>query len=151
LLVTAALAAAPPEPASFTPFSQTGKFITALLAAKDALWIGTEDNGLWRLALAVAQPPSLTVAQPPSAEKTSLPAAWRQFSAADTKTSDVYALAQDAAGRVWVGTLNQGVSVHNGKEWRNYGVIDGCSGERVFAIAAYLGKRRKTSMSPFFP
>jgi len=97
LLVTVALAAAPPEPASFTPFDRPGKFITALLAAKDALWIGTEDNGLWRLDLK-ADP--------------SKPDAWRQFTAADTQTNDVYAIAQDAAGRLWVGTLNQGVSVY---------------------------------------
>jgi len=127
LLVTVALAAAPPEPASFTPFNRPGKFITALLAARDALWIGTEDKGLWRLDLK-ADP--------------SKPDAWRQFPAADTKTNDVYALAQDAAGRLWVGTLNQGVSVYNGKEWRNYGVIDGCSGERVFAIAADPAPKR---------
>ena len=121
LLVTAAFAAAPPETASFTSFDRPGKFITALCATDKALWIGTEDNGLWRLDLS-ADP--------------SKPDAWRQFPAADTQTSDVYALAHDAAGRIWVGTLNQGVSVYNGSQWRNYGVIDGCSGERVFAIAA---------------
>jgi hypothetical protein len=129
LLVTIALAAAPPEPVSFTPFDRPGKFITALLAARDALWIGTEDNGLWRLDLKA------------DASKS---ASWRQFTAADTKTQDVYAIALDAAGRIWVGTLNQGVSVYNGKEWRNYGVIDGCSGERVFAIAADSDPKRGT-------
>ncbi len=54
-----------------------------------------------------------------------------------------YALACDRKGRVWVGHLNHGVSVFNGKRWRNYGAVGGFSGpgtlsgplgERVFAI-----------------
>ena len=36
---------------------------------------------------------------------------------------------------MWAGTLNHGVSVWNGREWKNYGVLDGPLGERVFDIA----------------
>ncbi|MGB2968232.1 MAG: two-component regulator propeller domain-containing protein [Phycisphaerae bacterium] len=117
-------AASPPEgPAeTWTVFDRPGQFITALCAADDTLWIGTEDKGLWRLDLS-ADPAK--------------PDAWKQFTGKDgPNTEHVYAIAVDAAGRVWVGTLNQGVSVYNGREWRTYGVLDGCAGERVFALAA---------------
>jgi len=36
---------------------------------------------------------------------------------------------------MWAGLLNRGVSVFNGKEWRNYGVLQGPIGERIFDIA----------------
>ncbi len=58
---------------------------------------------------------------------------------------DIYALACDKLGRIWVGNLNHGVSVYDGrppelderghfKGWRNYDVLSGPLGERVFAI-----------------
>jgi ligand-binding sensor domain-containing protein len=126
-LAAPAVAAAQPAMETWETFKQPGGFVTALCAADDALWIGTEDKGLWRLDLKAD----------PAAKDS-----WRQFTAKDTATDHVYAIAADAAGRVWVGTVNQGVSVYNGREWRNYGVLDGCSGERVFAIAADPEERR---------
>jgi sugar lactone lactonase YvrE len=48
---------------------------------------------------------------------------------------NAYALVCDKAGRIWVGTLNHGVSVFNGKTWRTYGPADGPLGSRVFALA----------------
>jgi hypothetical protein len=113
--------AANPPAEDWAAFDPPGKFITALCATDEALWIGTEDRGLWRLDLKAD----------PAAQDS-----WRQFTAKDTGTDHVYAVAVDTLGRVWAGTVNQGVSVYNGKDWRNYGVLDGCSGERVFAIAA---------------
>jgi len=47
---------------------------------------------------------------------------------------NAYALAIDKKGRLWTGNLNTGVSVFNGKEWRNYDVVDGPIGERIFDI-----------------
>jgi hypothetical protein len=91
------------------------------------LWIGTEDKGLWRLDLKAD----------PAAKD-----AWKQFTSKDTATDHVYGIAVDTLDRVWVGTVNRGVSVYNGSQWRNYGVLDGCSGERVFAIAADSGPKR---------
>jgi hypothetical protein len=110
-----------------------GKFITCLLGTDSALWVGTEDASLWRLDLA-ADPTQ--------------PSSWRQFTTADTHTDNIYGLAEDAAGRLWVGTQNQGVSVYNGKEWRNYGVIDGPIGEHVFAIAADPGFIDPAAVNP---
>jgi ligand-binding sensor domain-containing protein len=45
-----------------------------------------------------------------------------------------YALAIDKLGRLWVGHLNTRVSVFNGKDWKNYDVVDGPIGERIFDI-----------------
>ena len=84
------------------------------------LWVATEDSGVWRYDPAVAQPKDR----------------WTQFTAQDGLADEsAYALAVDGKGRVWAGTLNHGVSVWNGKQWKNYGVLDGPLGERVFDIA----------------
>jgi len=47
---------------------------------------------------------------------------------------NAYALCCDKLGRIWVGHLNHGVSVFDGKHWRNYDILAGPLGERVFAI-----------------
>ena len=58
----------------------------------------------------------------------------------------VYAIACDKQGRIWAGHLNHGVSVYDGRQipikqpergyegWRNYDVLSGPLGERVFDI-----------------
>ncbi len=78
---------------------------------------------------------------------------WRQFTIADgLGDNNGYAIACDKLGRIWVGHLNHGVSVYNGKTWQNYNVIAGLPrdgqpdsdphsslpgplGARIFAIA----------------
>ncbi len=97
-----------------------GQFITSLCRDTHGnVWIGTEDQGVWRCN--------------PSAPKD------RQYTHFTTKDGlgddNAYALACDKSGRVWAGTLNHGVSVYNGKEWKTYGVLDGPLGSRVFALA----------------
>ena len=116
-----------------------GKFITALCQdLQGNLWVGTEDTGVWRYN--------------PAAEASKR---WRQFTRANTGGQSepegptiaaqpagapylgddfAYALACDRLGRIWVGNLNHGVSVYNGQQWRNYDVLTGPLGERVFAI-----------------
>ncbi len=118
-----------------------GQFVMALCRDLDGnLWAGTEDTGVWRCN--------------PNAEEGRH---WTQFTRTSTggkpepygpvlpaEPTDAdclgddcaYALACDKFGRVWVGHLNHGVSVFNGEQWRNYGVLTGPLGERVFAIAA---------------
>ena len=92
------------------------QFIMAM--ANDAagnVWLGTEDRGLFRVNPATGK--------------------WKQFKAKDGVADDnVYAVAVDKLGRVWCGTLNHGVSVFNGKQWKNFGIEDGPFGERVFDI-----------------
>lgn len=97
----------------------TERCVTALARGGDgAVWVATEDAGVWRCD--------------PQAP---LSARWKQFMAKDGLGDDsAYALAIDKQGRVWAGTLNHGVSVWNGQTWKNYGVLDGPLGERVFSI-----------------
>jgi len=99
---------------------QRGAFVmSSLYDGKRFYWFGTEDKGVWRYD-----------SQAPEAR------AWRGFTSKDGLGDDNgYALAQDAQGRVWVGHQNHGVSVWNGRQWRNYDVLDGPLGERVFKIA----------------
>lgn len=93
-----------------------GHFITSLCRdAQNRLWVGTEDGqGLW-----VYDPASKS---------------WTHFPASADLSGDIYALACDKAGRIWAGGLS-GVSVYNGKEWRQYGLTDGPLGTRLFALA----------------
>jgi hypothetical protein len=106
----------------------TAGFITAL--AQDlhgTIWVGTEDKGVFRYD----------------------GKEWTQFNSKNGLADDnAYAIACDKLGRVWVGTLNKGVSVFSGepggvkgepggvspRSWKNYDVLDGPIGERIFAI-----------------
>ena len=62
---------------------------------------------------------------------------WRRFTAQNSKLADdnIYALTVDQQNRVWAGTASHGVSVFNGRYWKNYGVLDAPIGERIFDIA----------------
>lgn len=103
-------------------------YVIALLRDRSGyLWVGTEGQGLWRYD------PTISDAK-----------AWKQFGMKDGLGDDFcYTLAQDFQGRIWVGHAMAGVSVWNGREWANYGVIEdedrfggriGPLGERVFNI-----------------
>jgi len=96
------------------------KFVTCLCRDhQGCVWIGTEDQGLWRYD------PAASVA-----------ADYVHFAAADGPGDDnIYALACDKSGRIWAGTLNHGVAVFNGRKWGSYPPPDGPLGCRVFALA----------------
>jgi len=97
-----------------------GQFITAFcLSSRGTVWIGTEEQGVWQY----------NPAAPAGKQYTHYT---QQDGLGD---NNAYALVCDKAGRVWAGTLNHGVSVFNGKEWRTYGPLDGPLGSRVFALA----------------
>jgi sugar lactone lactonase YvrE len=82
------------------------------------LWISTEDNGVWRCSA------DATTNEPGT-----------RFSVADgLGDNNIYAIACDGLGRIWVGHLNHGVSVYNGTRWQNYDLLTGPLGERVFRI-----------------
>jgi len=97
--------------------AKQGAFVTALAQYGNRTFVATEDFGVWMWD--------------------SQSRRWSQFNAANSGIADdnIYALAVDKQGRVWAGTLRHGVSVYNGKTWRNYDVADGPLGERVFDIA----------------
>jgi hypothetical protein len=96
------------------------KFIVSLIRdPRGRVWIGTEDQGVWCYDPAA-----------PEGKQ------WHGYSVKDGLGDDnAYALTCDLLGRIWVGHLNHGVSVFNGAIWKNYDVIDGPLGERVFALA----------------
>jgi ligand-binding sensor domain-containing protein len=104
-----------PEPKVEKISGLNARFIVALISdGNDGAWIGTEDEGVFH---------------------------WQadgKISQFTTKNglgdNNGYALAIDARGRLWVGHLNTGVSVFNGKDWKNYDVVDGPIGERIFDI-----------------
>jgi len=83
------------------------------------IWIGTEDNGVFRYD--------------PSADPGRQ---WSQFTTnSGLGDNSAYAIACDKQGRIWVGELNHGVAVFDGDNWKNYDIIDGPIGERIFRIA----------------
>ncbi|HWB59645.1 MAG TPA: two-component regulator propeller domain-containing protein [Chthoniobacteraceae bacterium] len=97
--------------------AKQGAFVTsAAVDLQNNVWAGTEGNGLWKYDSRAKN--------------------WTQFTSKDGLGDDtIYALAVDKQGRVWAGHLNHGVSVFSGGKWKNYGLLDGPLGDRVFAIA----------------
>lgn len=97
--------------------AKQGSFVTSVAVdSQNNVWAGTEGKGLWRYD--------------------SRGKKWAQFTSKDGLGDDyIHALAVDKLGRVWAGHLNHGVSVWNGEKWKNYGLLDGPLGDRVFAIA----------------
>ncbi len=84
------------------------------------VWVGTEDRGVFRYDAGAKNA-----------------GAWTNFTTKDGLGDDnAYAICADKLGRIWVGHLNHGVSVYNGEGWKNYDILDGPIGERVFSIAA---------------
>ena len=127
-----AVAAAKP---TWQTFQQPGSFIMALArGSAGSVWVGTEDSGVWRYrGNEEGRPPTRSRGEMKNAEGGA--GAWKQFTTADGLGDDYgYAVAMDKQGRIWAGHLNHGVSVFNGKEWRNYPVPFGPIGERVFKI-----------------
>lgn len=114
MLVTGSLGAA-----SFSRDPLGPEWVTA--AATDRagnLWVTSEGEGVWRL--------------PPAGF------GWKIFGESAGLGDTVnHGVACDRLGRIWVGTIRHGVSVHiEGKGWKNYPPQAGPLGERTFAIAA---------------
>ena len=97
-----------------------GSHVAALAVdGAGSLWVGMEDFALW----------NRTVDDRGNQN-------WRQFTVQDgLGDNNAYAVAGDWQGRVWIGHRNHGVSVWNGRSWKNYGPLEGPLGERVFDIA----------------
>lgn len=103
--------------AQYERFAEPGEFVTALAEAPDGtIWVGTEDRGVFR-----SSPDGKT---------------WTRFTVRDGLGDDnAYAIRIDRERRVWVGHQRTGLSVFDGKTWRNYDSLEGPIGERIFDIA----------------
>jgi hypothetical protein len=143
-----------------------GKRLTALCQdRRGRIWAGTEGDGLW------CWDPQRVKAECLQAQaKGQLPASlagWLHFTRKNTGGPEeqgatiaeteaggkslgddfIYALACDQEGRVWVGHLNHGISIFDGRSlaglaeagplpgWNNYDSAHGPLGERIFDIA----------------
>ena len=97
-----------------------GKFAVSIASGNNGIvWVGTEEEGVYRFD------PNAPADQ-----------RWAQFTTEQgLGDNNAYAITCDKAGRTWVGTVNHGVSVFNGREWRTYDQTTGPLGERVFAMA----------------
>ena len=117
LFALGSFAQSAPAIAQPTKLTIDAKFVVSCAVDKSsgAIWIGTEDQGVWRISAGQAT----------------------HFTTADgLGDDDAYALAVDLKGRVWVGHSSHGVSVFDGTGcWRNYDVTSGPWGSRVFAMA----------------
>jgi hypothetical protein len=96
-----------------------GGFVTCLcVGQRGEIWVGCEDTAVFRYSPLA-----------PDGHR------WTHFTAKDGLGDSAYAMTIDRVGRLWVGSLNGGVSVYNGREWRNYDFITGPIGSRVFSMA----------------
>ena len=83
------------------------------------IWAGSEDQGIFCFCSGAA-----------------VDTQWTQFiTNSGLGEKNAYAIASDERGAVWVGHANHGVSVFNGQAWRNYDVLEGPIGERIYRIA----------------
>jgi hypothetical protein len=110
----------PAEPEMVWDTRHQGQFLESLTHDLHGdTWAATEGHGVWRFD-----------PHAPASRQ------WTQFTRKDGLGDDfAYALACDRQGRLWAGSLNHGVSVFDGKQWRTYGQRDGLLGSRVFGIA----------------
>lgn len=93
-----------------------GRFITAMADGYDgSIWIGTEGEGVWRYSSGTKR--------------------WTHYLTGDgLGDNTVYAIACDHEGHVWVGHQCHGASLFDGTSWRNFSILDGLIGERIFAV-----------------
>ena len=97
--------------------SVQGKRITAMCEDKRGrVFVASEENGVWMRGKQ---------------------GAWSGFTPKNSRIASdmIYALAVDGQGRVWAGTARNGISVFNGRAWKNYDVLQAPIGERIFDIA----------------
>ncbi|MCX7048552.1 MAG: hypothetical protein NTX50_24085 [Candidatus Sumerlaeota bacterium] len=121
-------------------YKKVGKFIVCMTRDdKGCVWGGTEDDGVFRFDPEAAAGKEWTqftrVKTGGKAEPSTMGAVMREPGDSALGDDNAYAIACDKLGRIWVGTLNHGVSVYNGESWRTYDRLDGPLGERIFDIA----------------
>lgn len=98
---------------------QNAQFVTCTISDEyGRILVGTEDEGLF---ICDHSMPNWKY--------------WQNYKAFDGMCDNtVTAITVDKLGRIWVGTNNHGVSIFNGKKWRNYDVLSGIVGSHIFAL-----------------
>jgi len=83
-------------------------------------WLGTEEDGIY----------CYDPAQPEAKR-------WKHYTTADgLGDNSCYAICCDRLGRIWAGSDRTGVSVFNGKAWKNFDQVTGPLGGHIYAMAA---------------
>ncbi|HTV49083.1 MAG TPA: two-component regulator propeller domain-containing protein [Phycisphaerae bacterium] len=104
------------------PTGCSAQFITAMVSdGQGGVWIADEDTGIYH-------------GTPTSGR---FPFIWTNYNAQNSPglvSDNIYSLCMDFQGRLWAGTLRDGVCVFNGKQWANYNILTGPLGAHVFAI-----------------
>jgi Two component regulator propeller len=100
------------------------QFVTAMIADNQGgVWVADEDTGLYHGI--------------PSSGR--FPFTWIHYDAENNPglaSDNIYSLCMDHLGRLWAGTLRDGVCVFNDKIWANYNIINGPLGSHVYAIGS---------------
>ena len=94
------------------------RYVVAIVCGPaGTVWAGTDGDGLWR-----------------SDDNANT---WKRDASYEKEGGDcAFNLCYDAKGRLWAGSLSNGVAVYNGSEWKAYNAELGFPGSRVFALAA---------------
>ncbi|MDR2172303.1 MAG: hypothetical protein LBP59_19335 [Planctomycetaceae bacterium] len=93
------------------------RFIVSIIPdGNNGAWIGTESDGVFHY----------------ENNKTPTHICQQTYRMTD---NNAYALASDKLGRLWIGHLNEGVSIFCNNKLQPYDIVDGPIGERIFDIA----------------
>lgn len=105
------------ESSSPLPPCPGNRITSALMDSSGILWASTQGQGLFYLKLDER--------------------IWKKAGSPGDfpNTENFYALAEDAQGRIWVGTDRWGVCIWNGKQWKKYTHQTTLPGGRVFDIS----------------
>lgn len=90
--------------------------------SKDNMWIGTWGGGVSKMDYDAWKKRDTIIFQNFSMQKDGLP------------FNNIWAICEDKKGNIWFGTSAQGVSVYNGKTFKNYHIKDGLHGSHIQAM-----------------
>jgi ligand-binding sensor domain-containing protein/serine phosphatase RsbU (regulator of sigma subunit) len=90
--------------------------------SKDNMWVGTWGGGVSKIDYNAWRERDTVIIQNFVQQKDGLP------------FNNIWSICEDKKGNIWFGTSSQGVSVYDGKTFKNYHLKDGLHGLRIQAI-----------------